>query len=248
MESKNQHKVLIADDDETVNKAIARVLRNEDIIFVFTDCGESALEEIKNKKEPFSIIIASQGLRGISGEKLLGHAKNLMPESSRFLMGAYSEFAAIIDAVNKDLIQRYIVKPLNDEQFLNTMKYGIKFFDSFFENEKLLNLAKKQNSQLYELSCRLMEAATIHTKKIHELDQEIAVLEKKTFNLSSSPKPDSEKFILDMIEVGIKNDSGVDSKKAQSLFSGVVKKLYHEFEDLAHQKGFEMPAMKSETP
>nr|NJM04288.1 hypothetical protein [Desulfobacula sp.] len=80
-------------------------------------------------------------------------------------MGTYSEFTAIIDAVNKDLIQRYIVKPLVDEDFLSIMKYGIKFFESFFENESLLNLAKKQNSQLYELSCNLMEAAAGRPKK-----------------------------------------------------------------------------------
>ena len=133
MEPDYQHKVLIADEDETVSKTVARVLRNEDIIFVFSDNGESALEEIKTRKKPFSIIIANQGLRGMKGETLLDYAKNHSSESSRFLMGTYSEFSAIIDAVNKDLIQRYIVKPLADEDFLNAVKYGIRFFESFFE-------------------------------------------------------------------------------------------------------------------
>jgi response regulator RpfG family c-di-GMP phosphodiesterase len=246
MEPGYQHKALVADDDEAVSKTIARVLQHEDIVFVFTDCGDSALEHIKNAKEPFSIIIANQELKVIKGERLLEHAKNLMPESSRFLMGTYSEFGAIIDAVNKDLIQRYIVKPLNDEEFLNTIRYGIKFFESFFENESLLNLAKKQNTQLYELSCNLMEAATGRTKELSDLDREIDFLEKKRLGPSSS-RPVGEQFLLDIIEAGIENETGVDSKKAQSLFSGLIKKLYHEFDDLAHQNGFELPAMESET-
>lgn len=245
MEPGYQHKALVADDDEMVGKTIARVLQHEDIVFVFTDSGEAALEHIKNSKTPFSIIIANTGLRGIKGEKLLEHAKNLMPESSRFLMGTYSEFTAIIDAVNKDLIQRYIVKPLVDKDFLSIIQYGIKFFESFFENESLLNLAKKQNGQLYELSCNLMEAAASRTKEISELDREIDILEKKILG-TWSPKPVGEEFILDIIEDGIKNESGIDSKKAQSIFSGLVQKLYHEFDDLAHEKGFEMPAMESE--
>jgi len=246
MEPGYQHKVLIADDDETVSKTIARVLQHEDIVFVFTDCGDSALEHIKNTKKPFSIIIANQGLKVIKGEKLLEHAKNLMPESSRFLMGTYAEFGAIIDAVNKDLIQRYIVKPLNDKDFLNNIRHGIKFFESFFENESLLNLAKKQNSQLYELSCNLMEVAASRTKELSELDREIDLLEKKLLK-PSSPKPVGEQSVLDMIEAGIKNETGVDSKKALPLFSGLIKTLYHEFDDLARQKGFELPAMESET-
>ncbi len=246
MEPDNQHKVLIADDDEMVSKAIARVLHDEDIVFVFSDNGDSALEEIKNQKDPFSIIIANQGLSGITGEELLAYAKHHSPESSRFLMGTYAEFSAIIDAVNKDLIQQYIVKPLRDENFSNAIRYGIKYFESFFENEKLMNLAKKQNSQLYELSCRFMEAATLHTKKSHDLDDEIDILEKKIIGLSA-PKPSGQRFIMDTIEAGIKNDSGIDAKKAQALFSCMIKTLYHEFDLLARQKGFEMIPMKSET-
>ncbi len=246
MEPGYQHKALVADDDEAIGKTIARVLQHEDIVFVFTDSGDSALEHIKNAKTPFSIIMANHGLRVINGEKLLGLAKNIMPESSRFLMGTYDEFGAIIDAVNKDLIQRYIVKPLNDEEFLGIIRYGIKFFESFFENESLLNLAKKQNSQLYELSCNLMEAAASRTKEISELDREIDLLEKKRLGISSI-RPVDEEYILDIIENGIKADAGMDSTKTLPLFSGLVKKLFHEFDDLARQNGFELPSMENET-
>lgn len=246
MEPDYHHKVLVADDDVMVSKTIARVLQNEDIIFVFSDSGESALEEIKIQKKPFSIIIANQILHGMKGENLLDYAKHHSPESSRFLMGTYSEFSAIIDAVNKDLIQRYIVKPLVDEDFLNTIKYGIKFFESFFENDRLMNLAKKQNSQLYELSCNLMEAAANRTKDIHDLDLEIDILEKKLITLSTLT-PARQKPALDMIIAGIKNDTGIDPQKMQSLFSGLIKTLYHEFDDLARQNGFEMPAKESES-
>nr|NJM04287.1 response regulator [Desulfobacula sp.] len=75
MEPGYQHKALVADDDEMVARTIARVLQHEDIVFMFTDSGESALEHIRNSKTPFSIIIADTDLKGIRGEKLLEHAK-----------------------------------------------------------------------------------------------------------------------------------------------------------------------------
>nr|NJM04447.1 hypothetical protein [Desulfobacula sp.] len=70
---------------------------------------------------------------------------------------------------------------------------------------------------MYELSCNLMEAAAGRTKEISELDREIDTLEKKILG-TWSPKPVGEEFILDIIEDGIKNESGMDSKK-RNLYS-----------------------------
>lgn len=242
-----QHKVLVADDDPAVNKTIARVLQNEDIIFVFSENAETAIEEIKIQKNPFSIIIANQGLSGMKGEDLLSLAKAHSPESTMFLMGTYAEFTAIIDAVNKDLIKRYIVKPINDGDLLRAVQYGIKFFESFFENDRLLNLAKKQNSQLYELSCKLMEEAAVHTKRIHELDQDIGSLEKKLLSLEA-PASAKDDPLWNLIWPVIKNESGIDPAKTQLLFFELIKKLYRDFTEAARKKGFEMPSMETEKP
>lgn len=247
MESGYHHRVLIVDDDAVVSATIAHILQPENILCVLSDSGESALEEIKTAKVPFSVIIANQSLSGMKGTKLLEYAKKLVPETSRFLMATHSEFAAIIDAVNKGLIQRYIVKPLVNEDFFNTIKSGIKLFDSFFEHERLMNLAKHQNTQLYELSCRLMEAAKTHTKEIHDLEKEIGVLEKNVRDLSFE-KPVNPEVLLKIIETGIKNGDDIDSEKAQALFSGTVKAIYLEFNDLAKQSGFEMHEITGEIP
>jgi len=247
MESEYHHRILIVDDDTVVSVTMAHILQPEKILCSLSNSGESALEEIKTAKAPFSVIIANQSLSGMQGTKLLEYAKKLVPETSRFLMATHSEFAAIIDAVNKGLIQRYIVKPLVNEDFFNTIKSGIKLFDSFFEHERLMNLAKHQNTQLYELSCRLMEAAKSHTKEIHDLEKEIGVLEKNVRDLSFE-KPVNPEMLLKIIETGIKSDDDIDPQKVQALFSGAVRAIYDEFNDLAKQRGFEMPEITREVP
>ena len=91
-----------------------------------------------------------------------------------------------------------------------------------------------------------MEAAASRTKEISELDREIDLLEKKRLGISSI-RPVDEEYILDIIENAIKGDTETDPTKVLPLFSGLVKKLFHEFDDLARQNGFELPSMENET-
>ena len=153
MESEYQHKVLVVDDDEQVGKTIGLILQREKIEYVLADSGESALEEIKKTKKPFSLIIADQRLGGMEGTRFLEHTKELTPDSTRFLMTAYSETETLINAVNKGSVQRYIVKPCEAKDIAKAIKSGIKLYELFLDNKKLLILAKKQNAKLYDLNC-----------------------------------------------------------------------------------------------
>ena len=126
MESEYHHKVLVVDDDEQVEKIIDRILQKEKIECVFADSGESALEEIKNSKKPFSLIIADQGQGSMKGTRFFEHTKKLTPDSTRFLMTACSETKALSNVVNKGSIQRYIVKPCEEKDLAKAIQSGIK--------------------------------------------------------------------------------------------------------------------------
>lgn len=245
MESEYLHKVLIVDKDEQVCKTINRILQTENIASVFVDTGEKALEEIRKTKPPFSLVIADQELAGMKGTQFLENAKKMSPVSIRYLMTAFSEMETIINAVNKGSIQRYIAKPLVDDEPAKAIMSGIKLHEFFLDNEKLLALAKKQNSELYELSCKLMEAAKGHTKTIHELDNDIERLEKEILDLSSQ-KTVNPAMLENEIESSIKKGPGIDSEKVEALFSDTIKDLYAQFNDLAQRSGFEMSEIKDE--
>ncbi|NOX34005.1 MAG: response regulator [Deltaproteobacteria bacterium] len=245
MEAFYLHKVLVVDDDEQVGKTIDRILKTEKIECIFTNSGESALKEIEKTKKPFSIIIADQRLDGMKGTRFLEHAKKLFPDTIRFLMTAYSEMETLIHAVNKGSIQKYIVKPWEHDDLVKAIRSGIKLYELFLDNEKLLNLAKKQNAKLYELSCKLVEATQTHNKKIQELECDIEIIEKEIKNFLSLPSANHD-AITDEIETSVKQDNGIDSKKIQALFSHTVKALYDRFSELANQNGFEMPVIEGE--
>ncbi|MCD4721107.1 MAG: response regulator [Desulfobacula sp.] len=245
MESEYQHKVLVVDDDEQVGKALDRILQKEKIEYVFANSGESALEEIKKTKKSFSLIISDQDLDGMKGTLFLEHAKKLTPDTARFLMTAHSEMETIINAVNKGEIQKYIVKPWEHDDLVKDIKSGIKLYEFFLDNEKLLTLAKKQNAKLYDLNCELMETTKTHNKTIHELDHDIEIIEKEIKDLSSKT-PVNLDTLIDEIENSVKNDQGISLEKIQTLFSDTINGLYDQFSEAAYRNGFEMPDIKGE--
>ena len=173
MTSEYQHRVLVVTNDEHAGKVITRILQLEKVDYTLLKNGESAIEEIKKVKSAFSFIISDQDLPDLKGIPFLENAKKLTSNSSRFLMTSSFEMETLINAVNKGSIQKIIGKPLDTEDITKAIRSGIKHYELFLGNKKLLTLAKKQNSKLYELSCELMEVTKSQIKTIHELDHDI---------------------------------------------------------------------------
>jgi len=245
MESEYQHQVLIATNDEHAAKVIARILKLEKADHILSNNGESAIEEIKKTKTAFSVIISDYNLPRMKGIQFLENVKKLTSNSSRFLMTSSLEMEILINAVNKGSIQKFIAKPLNAEEVAKAIRSGIKQYELFLSNEKLSALAKKQSSKLYELSCELMETTKNQIKTIHALDHEIETLKKEIKNLSSQ-KPINPTALLVEMETCIKDDQGINPDKAEVLLSYAILELYDQFNELAHQSGFEMPEIEGE--
>ncbi len=232
------HKVLIVDDDEGVGRSIARILKRLEIKFSYVPNAEKALEKIQKTSTPFSIIISDQRMPGMKGSELLEHTKKISPDTIRFLITGYSDMDAILEAINKGAIHRYISKPWDTIEFINAIKTGIKQYELVMENEQLLRLAKDQNAKLYELNCELRKKTEMHQKNIDELNREIEQLESQIKIQSENMRKDNT---IEEIEALLKQNDMLDEKKINSLYIELLKDLFEQFQDIAARNGFEMP-------
>jgi response regulator RpfG family c-di-GMP phosphodiesterase len=240
MKQAYDHKVLIVDDEKQVGKSIGRLLSREDIDFVYSDSGESALEEIRSSKTPFSLILSDQRMPGIQGTKLLEHAKKISPDTSRFLMTGYSDMETIIDSVNKGSVHRYIDKPWDNYELLESIKFGLKQYEKILENAQLLITVKKQNKELYALDTELMENVNSYNQEIEKLDRQIKIFEKQIRAETPTFEAFSDQIITQMEEAVLKNDQ-IDPEKINHFYSCCIKTIYKEFDEMAMRNGFEMP-------
>ena len=126
--------VLYLDDEASNLKAFKAAYRR--IFNVHTVL--SAEEGYKALKQfPIEVIIADQRMPGKTGVDFFQSILETYPHPIRILLTAYTDINAVIDAINKGQVYRYVTKPWNDFDLKLTI-----------ENAYQLYLLKEQHNKL----------------------------------------------------------------------------------------------------
>lgn len=179
MTRNQEHRILLVDDEESITKSLYRLLRKEGWGIEMCNSGEAALALVSGADTPFSLIISDQGMPGMTGSEFLEKAAEIMPESVRFLLTGYSDIRAVEDAINKGKISRYLTKPWNDSSLLLHIQRAIEDVELRRENERLNQLTRKQNKQLYDIGLTLEKKVRDRTRELKEKSAALEALNSK---------------------------------------------------------------------
>lgn len=179
MSVKYKHRLLLVDDEESITKALYRIFRREGYEIQTASSGQEGLEVIKEDKKPFSLIISDQRMPGMTGTQFLEKAKKILPNAMRILLTGYSDMDAIVDAINRGEIHRYLTKPWNDDDLLIQIRHALKQYELIMENKRLLVLTRKQNIELNELNKRLEQKVEERSREIIEKNKKLARVNKE---------------------------------------------------------------------
>jgi len=116
--------ILVVDDEESILKALSRILRQESFLIHTALSGAEALQIIKSNH--VDMIICDQRMPEMSGNKLLSIVRKEKPEIIRTVLTGYTEVNSIIDAINKGQIARFFIKPWNNNELVNEIKELLK--------------------------------------------------------------------------------------------------------------------------
>lgn len=233
-----RHRVLVVDDDAPIGKAIGRALEREGLAFTYVESGEKGIKALENTDAPFSLIISDQRMPGMLGTEFLSRAKALAPDTVRYLITGYSEIDTIINAVNQGAVQHYISKPWDREELRRIIRNGIARFEKHLDSEKLFSLAKKQNTELYELNCELVENTKELETQRNQLDQDIEAL-KGRMNSGQDESATDPARVIDGLHTWLGQEGHPD--QYDTLKHRTLATLYERFTDLALRNGMEMP-------
>jgi len=141
------HNILLLDDEENIVKALKRCLRSVSSwnIESFT----SAREAIRRAKTTtFDIFISDYRMPEMNGVDFLSTVKKLQPNSARIILSGYTDLEALVGAINKAEIFRFINKPWNDYELILTIEQSLKYKDMLTENLFLANQVRNQSQKL----------------------------------------------------------------------------------------------------
>lgn len=111
--------VLVVDDDEANLDFLERTLRGKYTVFRASG-GAQALESCKTNK--IEVIIADQRMPGMSGTEFLTESTRLQPDTIRILLSAYTDAAALTEAINTAKVHYFLSKPITPDALLDKVE------------------------------------------------------------------------------------------------------------------------------
>jgi response regulator RpfG family c-di-GMP phosphodiesterase len=138
-------KVLYVDDEENNLFSFKAAFRRIYDIFTATSAaeGRKILEE-----HEIEVVITDQRMPGMSGAEFLESIIPDFPEPMRMLLTGYTDIQALIDAVNKGQIYRYMNKPWNEEELKMYVNQAYEVYCLKKENKLLTESLILANRQL----------------------------------------------------------------------------------------------------
>lgn len=159
----NQSLVLLIDDEEANLKVMQATLQNHFRVLQAHD-GQHALEIVKNLQTPENLacIISDQRMPGLTGVEFFQQSQHLTPHSIRIIVSGFSDLDAIIASINRAEVFKFISKPFEAQDFLDTVTKAVELFQEKQQRhayyQELENQIKQRTQELEEKKVELEQA------------------------------------------------------------------------------------------
>lgn len=116
-------RILIVDDDETIRKSLATVLKEKGYLIETAESGREAIS--KSEKDAYNLAFIDIRLPDMDGVQLLTAMKETTPKMVKIIITGYPSLQNAIEAVNKGA-DGYIVKPIKMDELLPMITEHLK--------------------------------------------------------------------------------------------------------------------------
>jgi signal transduction histidine kinase len=113
---KNDHKILVVDDEIGIRQGCSRVLRSQGHIVLLAENGEKGLEILRQQLD-IDLVLVDLRMPGISGFDFLLQAQKMAPETVFVMITAYATLEAAVEATKLGAYD-FIAKPFAPNNLL----------------------------------------------------------------------------------------------------------------------------------
>ncbi len=163
--------LVVVDDEPEVLQSIYDLFRLEYRVLTFERPAD-ALPALK--AEPVvDVIMSDQRMPEMTGVRFLEATRATHPDATRLLITGYADIKAVIDAINRGHVFRYVTKPWDADELATVLRQAVKQSALIAEKNRLLRELKETNARLVEadrLKGKFIEVAS------HELNTPVTVV------------------------------------------------------------------------
>ena len=143
--SKDDITVLYVDDEQTNLFSFKASFRRDFNVLTATS-GSEALKIMSENR--VHVAVSDQRMPGMTGIEFFQELKKTQPDPIRVLLTGYADINAVIDAINKGEVYRYVTKPWNSDELRNLINNAYELYRLREENRILTDKLIRANEQL----------------------------------------------------------------------------------------------------
>jgi len=104
------------------------------------------------ESEEIGVIITDQRMPGETGIEFLESVLPIYPDTIRILLTGFSDINAVMGAINRGQVYKYLVKPWQDDELKMYIQNALELYNLRKENKDLAHKLKLANLELEQLS------------------------------------------------------------------------------------------------
>jgi diguanylate cyclase (GGDEF)-like protein/PAS domain S-box-containing protein len=122
-----ERSILLVDDEPSILAALRRLLRREGYNILAANGGAEGLELLATHK--VGVVISDARMPEMSGAEFLGRVREMHPDTVRIMLSGYTDLEAVTSAVNRGELFRFLAKPWNDGDLLDTVRDAFRHYE-----------------------------------------------------------------------------------------------------------------------
>ncbi|MEM7252848.1 MAG: hybrid sensor histidine kinase/response regulator [Pseudomonadota bacterium] len=135
--------VLYVDDEKLMRSAFRRTVRREAYEVLLAESGAEGLELLATRE--IAVVVSDARMPQMDGVEFLQAVSERSPDSVRILLTGYTDHEMTVNAINEAGVFRYLSKPWNKTELLDTITTAIEQRDLRLQTRRALALAQAAN-------------------------------------------------------------------------------------------------------
>ncbi|MDB5158749.1 MAG: response regulator, partial [Mucilaginibacter sp.] len=137
--------VLYVDDEINNLNSFKAAFRRDFEIFTASSAKEG--RKVLDSQE-IGVIITDQRMPGITGIEFLESILPVYPDTIRILLTGFSDINAVMDAINRGQVYKYLVKPWQNDELKMYIENALEIYNLRKENKDLARKLQLANAAL----------------------------------------------------------------------------------------------------
>ena len=135
-DGKAKHPILLVDDEPEILQSLKGLLRREFELYT-AESGKEALAILEQHE--IHVVVTDERMPQMTGVQLMGQVAERYPEAIRIVFTGYADINAVIDAINKGGLYRYITKPWDPDEFIQLLHEAARQYEVIAGRRQLLS-------------------------------------------------------------------------------------------------------------